>query len=313
MKKYPLLIEPTIASSLWGGDGLNEYYNHTGKASEAYVLSTLKDKPSTIINGSLVGKTLSTIFEDYPYWIHTNEPKEFPIIIKLANTKDFPSVQVHPSDIYAKSHMHCLGKVEAWYIVDAEENAGVYVGFNKDTSKEEVYERINNGTLLDIMNFQPVKKGDIVEIDAGNLHTMTGGIKLIAIQENCDITYRMYDFDRNDVSRPLSIDEGLTVTNFNKSEHFILKLPILLENNNVIHKKDFAPYFTISDISTDGMALYNEDSLMWIMTLDGDLAIEYVRMGKLLTQIVPKMYSVILPRDFRCKIKNRARIIKVEF
>lgn len=312
MKKYPLLIEPTFNNAVWGGENLNQYYNHTGTASEAYVLSTIEGKPSLIANGSLVGKDLRTVFADYPYWVNENETKPFPLQIKLIETKHSPSVQVHPSDIFAMSNLNSLGKSEIWYIVDANEGSGVYVGFNKDTDINEVKNRIEDNTLIDIMNFSPVKAGDVVEINAGNVHSLSGGIKAIAIQENCDITYRLYDFGRNDIKRPLEIEKGLKVTNFSKTEHFMVKLPIALDNDNVILRKDFPPYFNFAEVKTEGIALSSDNHLIWLMTTEGDMTIEYIRMGKLLTQIVPNMHAVVIPRGLRCKIKGHTTFIKVE-
>lgn len=311
MKKYPLIIKPSLNHAVWAGQGLNKYYSTDKNISEAFVLSTVEGKMSYIDNGSLKGKELGDVLTDYPYWIDQKESELFPLKIMLASTGDFPSIQVHPNDVCAMK-LNSLGKSEFWYVINASEDSGVYVGFNKDTNKAEVMSKIKDGTILDIMNFKKVKAGDIIEIDGCNLHTMTKGITLLAIQENCDITYRLYDFNRHNSNRPLNLKEGLNVANFAKTDNFVVKLPIVLDKDNVIYKKDFEPYFSFSEVDTSGTIIDNDKSLVWLLNLGGEMVIEYVRMGKLLQEIVPSMRAVIIPRGLRCRIKNKAKFIKIE-
>lgn len=291
---------------------MTKYYDSEDNIAEAYVLSTLDNKVSVIGNGSLVGKNLTTIYDDYPSWF--NEFRQhFPILIKLADTGDYTSIQVHPNDAYAMGHFHGYGKGEIWYVIDADEGSGVYVGFKEDITKEELLEAIANDTILDKLNFQPVKKGDVVEIDAGNLHTMTKGLTVLAIQENSDVSYRIYDFNRSpDKNRPLDIDKALEVINYNKTENAIVKLPMIISKNKIISKKDFSPYFIFSECEMNNDRICNEDSMIWLISIEGDFSLEYLRMNKYTITPVKEMCGVVIPRGLECKVLGKAKIIKIE-
>ena len=140
----------------------------------------------------------------------------FPVLIKLIDACQDLSVQVHPDDRYAREHEGGEnGKTECWYIVDCEEGAALAYGFNRELTKEEFRASIQNGTLLDVVQLMPVNKGDVFFIEPGTLHAIGAGILIAEIQQNSNITYRVYDYDRVGLDgkpRELHIDKAVDVT-----------------------------------------------------------------------------------------------------
>ena len=143
----------------------------------------------------------------------------FPLLIKLIDAKENLSVQVHPSDEYALKHENSYGKTEMWYVIDAEQGSGLYVGLNKDYSQEEIKRAINENSILNYLNFFEVKPGDCYLIKSGTIHAIGKGVRLIEIQQNSNITYRLYDYLRKDKDghyRELHIDKALDVIDYHK-------------------------------------------------------------------------------------------------
>lgn len=134
---------------------------------------------------------------------------DYPLLIKLIQANETLSVQVHPEDDYAARVENTYGKTECWYILDAKPNATLVCGLNKDYSREELSEAINNKTLDNCLKYVPVEKGDFVFIPAGTVHAIQGGLRILEIQQPSDITYRLYDWGR---PREIHIEKGLDVT-----------------------------------------------------------------------------------------------------
>lgn len=134
---------------------------------------------------------------------------DYPLLIKLIQANETLSVQVHPEDDYAARVENTYGKTECWYILDAKPNATLVCGLNKDYSREELSEAINNNTLDNCLKYVPVEKGDFVFIPAGTVHAIQGGLRILEIQQPSDITYRLYDWGR---PREIHIEKGLDVT-----------------------------------------------------------------------------------------------------
>ena len=143
----------------------------------------------------------------------------FPVLIKLIDAKDNLSVQVHPSDEYALKYENSFGKTEMWYIVEAAQGAGIYLGFNRDVSKEEYETAIKENRLTELLNFYEVKAEECYFIPSGTIHAIGKGCLIYEIQQNSNLTYRVYDYgrkDKNGNERELHIDNALKVTNLNK-------------------------------------------------------------------------------------------------
>lgn len=217
--KYYRLIAPT-QPYLWGGKKL---FNFGKKSSddiiaESWELSFLKEGKSEVeIEG--VRHNLEDILSPYEYGSNYTKYSCFPVLIKFIDSNKDLSVQVHPSDEYALKYEHSLGKTEMWYIIDSEPDSYIYVGLNDDYSKEEILEKIKNGNILDIMNHIKVKKGDCFYIPSGTLHAIGKGCLICEIQENSNLTYRVYDYhrvDKNGKERELHIDKAIAVINTNK-------------------------------------------------------------------------------------------------
>ena len=212
----PIKLTPALKDYLWGGTRLKTEFkmeSNLDKIAEAWVLSCHPDGPSTAN-----GKTLQEIVEElgeeclgtrgalFPF---------FPILIKLIDARSPLSIQVHPSDEYALEHENQFGKSEMWYIVDCDEGASLYYGFNREITAEEFAERIKNDTLLEVLNKVPVKKGDCFFIDAGTIHAIGEGILIAEIQQNSNCTYRVYDYGRvgaDGKPRDLHVEKALAVT-----------------------------------------------------------------------------------------------------
>lgn len=221
MRLYPLKLKAALKDYLWGGAKLKtDFHKDTDweKVAESWELSCHKDGQSVIENGARQGLTLAEYIELEGRRVLGERAAAFsyfPILIKLIDARDNLSVQVHPDNAYALEHEGEYGKTEMWYIVDCEEGASLLYGFQTPITKEEFKERIENETLLPVLNRVPVKKGDVFFIDAGTLHAIGKGIVIAEIQQNSNTTYRIYDYGRlgsDGKPRALHTDKALDVT-----------------------------------------------------------------------------------------------------
>ncbi len=218
---YPIKLTPALKDYIWGGDRLKREYGiktDLDIVAEAWVLSCHPDGASVVVNGDYAGLTLTQLIEKAGADILGTKAREFeffPILVKLIDAKGNLSIQVHPSDEYALKNEGQYGKTEMWYVVDCDENAYLYYGFNRELTKEEFRERIENDTILEVLNKVPVKKGDCFFIEAGTIHAIAEGLLIAEIQQNSNLTYRVYDYGRVDANgnpRELHINEAIEVT-----------------------------------------------------------------------------------------------------
>lgn len=230
------LLNPAIISPIWGGTKLFSY----GKKSEhptigeSWELSMIPEHPSLIASGENAGKPLYLVAKNEDIGTKAASFEIFPTLIKFIDSAQFLSVQVHPSDEYALRVEHQLGKTEMWYVLDAEEGAGLYLGFNRDTSPEEVRRRVADGSIEEILNFIPVHPGESYFIPSGTVHAIGAGVTVIEIQQNSTITYRLYDYKRKDANgneRELHIEKALDVLNYHKYEPTEFRLPLIGESS----------------------------------------------------------------------------------
>ena len=218
MKHVPFLLRPVGKDYLWGGERLKtEYHKQIDLTplAETWECSTHPDGCSIVDSGAAAGKPLRTVLQEHPEYlgIYANSEGELPILIKLIDAKKDLSVQVHPDDAYAKQYENGQnGKTEMWYIAEAEEGAGIYLGFRESVTKEECEKAIKENTLSDKLRFYPVKKGEHYFVPAGTVHAICAGCLVYEIQQNCDLTYRIYDYGRRDKNgnlRELHIKKAL--------------------------------------------------------------------------------------------------------
>ena len=211
-----LKLTPSCKDYLWGGSRLRSDFgikSDLNPLAEAWVLSCHPDGPSYLPDGSTFQQYINT----HPGCLGTHCEKfsEFPILAKLIDAKKDLSIQVHPSNEYALEHEHQYGKTEMWYVLDAEPGAFLYHGFAHEITREEIARRIQENTLTEVLNAVPVKKGDVFFIPAGTLHSICKGIVIAEVQQNSNVTYRVYDYRRvgaDGKPRALHIEQALAVT-----------------------------------------------------------------------------------------------------
>jgi len=213
----PIKVIPAFKDYIWGGQKLRTVYGkHTDLSplAESWELSCHPDGLSTVAGSN--GKTLDRYIAENPGCLGTGyDSTELPILIKLIDAKSDLSVQVHPSDEYALSHEGEYGKTEMWYVLDCEENASLFYGFERPVTKEEYAAAIRDGRLTDILHRVQVKPGDVFFIPAGTVHAIGAGILICEIQQNSNTTYRVYDYNRRDKDgnlRPLHVEKALEVS-----------------------------------------------------------------------------------------------------
>ena len=217
----PFKLSPAFKDYLWGGRKLVTDFNKKcdfEKVAESWELSTHKDGSSIISSGEFCGMSFLDYINKYGKEVLGKNALAFdffPILIKFIDAKDSLSIQVHPDDEYAMKVEGEYGKTEMWYILDCDEGASLYYGFNREITKEEFLDRIKNNTILEVLNSVPVKKGDVFFIDSGTVHAIGPGIVICEIQQNSNTTYRVYDYDRRDKfgnARELHIEKAADVS-----------------------------------------------------------------------------------------------------
>jgi mannose-6-phosphate isomerase len=222
---YPLLFEPIFKERIWGGTKLKEVLNKSFDGSqigESWELSTVDNDISVVVNGAFEGLNLNQLIEKYPtevLGIKTIQyfGNNFPLLFKFIDAKEDLSIQVHPNDALAKERHNSFGKTEMWYVMQADDNARLVVGFKDKTNKKEYQEHLENKTLVAVLNEAPVKVGDAFFLETGTVHAIGAGVLIAEIQQTSDITYRLYDWDRvdaNGVGRELHTDLALDAINF---------------------------------------------------------------------------------------------------
>lgn len=216
---YPLKMQPAFKDYLWGGNRLpTEYGKITSldPVAESWEVSCHPDGESVVANGPLAGESLACLVAANPALMGTLcAGGPFPLLIKLIDAKQGLSLQVHPDDEYARRVEGQQGKNEMWFVMEADPGAELVVGFPQPVSRQELADRIAADSLMEVVRRVPVKAGDCFCIPAGMLHAIGGGILIAEIQQNSNVTYRVYDYGRRDAAgnlRELHVDKALDVT-----------------------------------------------------------------------------------------------------
>lgn len=270
-----LKLKPSCKDYIWGGHRLVEEYHKEYEGdvlAETWELSCHPDGPSMIVNGIHGGKTLQQYIEEQGKEVlgtHCRRFRDFPILIKFIDAKDNLSIQVHPDNRYALKNEGQYGKTEMWYVMDAGKEAFLYYGFKREVSQEEFARRIQEDTLLEVLNAVPVQKGDVLFIESGTIHAIGKDILIAEIQQNSNVTYRVYDYGRvgkDGKKRDLHIEKALAVTN---------RVPIVKDQSSYPHVAD-CDYFTVDKLNLDGKVMkkmegnVSEASFASILMLDGE-------------------------------------------
>lgn len=225
-KNRPLLLRPVGKDYLWGGSRLNDDFEKNiplAPLAETWECSTHPDGQSSVSGGDFDGKTLAEVLEIHPEYLglrHRGE-KELPLLIKFIDAKQDLSVQVHPTDDYARLHENGqLGKTEMWYVLDAKPGTSLIYGLRQDCTGEVLRRAIEAGDVMKYLQKVPIHRDDLFFIPPGTIHAIGAGALVAEIQESSNLTYRLYDYDRvdrNGRKRPLHIEKALDVANLHGS------------------------------------------------------------------------------------------------
>ena len=225
-KNKPFLLRPSGKDYLWGGRRLNDEFEKNidlSPLAETWECSTHPDGPSFVSSGEFDGMELAEVLRAHPEYLGERHRGEtaLPILIKFIDAKKDLSVQVHPTDEYAKENENGqLGKTEMWYVLDAGRDAKLVYGLRQDCTKDELRTALADGTVMKYLQKVPIHKDDLFFIPAGTIHAIGAGALVAEIQESSNLTYRLYDYDRvgkDGRKRELHIDKALEVANLNSS------------------------------------------------------------------------------------------------
>jgi len=278
-KLYPLQFNPILKERIWGGTKLQTVLNKPISSKitgESWELSTVEGDISIVSNGNLVGKSLTEIINEYPIEllgknVYNRFGKQFPLLFKFLDAREDLSIQVHPNDELARKRHNSFGKTEMWYIMQADENARIIVGFKEDSNAEEYVKNLENKTVLSLLNDVEVHAGDVFFLETGTVHAIGAGLVVAEIQQTSDITYRIYDFDRVDANgktRELHVDLALKAINYKTTQAKRDYSKIQNESNAIVD----CSYFTTNIIPLDGQISVNKngDSFTVYMCIDGN-------------------------------------------
>ena len=282
---YPLKFKPIFKEKIWGGQKINSIlkkdFSPLSNCGESWEISSVKDNVSLVSNGFLEGNDLNELIEVYMGdlvgdKVYEKFGNEFPLLIKFIDANDFLSVQVHPDDALALKRHNTFGKTEMWYIIQADENAKLISGFNREVDQSIYQKNLEDKTLKEILNYEAVKAGDAFFIPAGRVHAIGPGILLAEIQQTSDITYRIYDWDRIDdkgISRELHTKQALDAIDY---KHLSNYKTIYEEKLNETIQIVNCPYFTTNTLHINKpfqKEYYSIDSFVIYMCINGELQI----------------------------------------
>lgn len=251
MNIYPLKFKPILKERLWGGTKLKEVLGkpiESDITGESWEISTVKGDVSVVANGEFADTSLQDLINKYSgallgQSVVERFGKEFPILIKFIDAKQDLSIQLHPNDTLAKERHNSFGKTEMWYIMDADSDANLIVGFKKDVSKSEYSKSLEENRLHELLNYEKVKEGDTFFINTGKIHAIGAGVLLAEIQQTSDITYRVFDFNRKDKNgnlRELHTELALDAIDYKSKDDFKVRYT---DEEDIVNEMVDCPYF----------------------------------------------------------------------
>lgn len=283
-----LFLDPVFKQQIWGGNKLHTDWGYDipgDNTGECWAIAAHPNGDGFIVSGDYNGYTLSKLWIEKPE-IFRNVDKngqikadKFPLLVKIIDAKDDLSIQVHPDDKYANVNENgSLGKTECWYILDAPKDAKLVVGHNAQ-NKEELSKMIGEGLWSELIREVPVKKGDFIQIDPGTVHAIKGGLQILETQQNSDITYRVYDYDRLTDGKPrqLHVKQSIDVItvpakSVEDSIQYVDNLP-----KNELNKLVKCDYYTVYKMDIEGEFSFNMDKPFMLFSVIegcGDITIE---------------------------------------
>lgn len=279
--KELLFLEPVFTHNIWGGTRLREDFGYDVEGDdigECWGISAHEHGDCTVKEGTYAGKKLSVLWKEVPELFGRYESERFPLLTKIIDAKDDLSIQVHPDDAYAAAHENgSYGKMECWYILDCKENATIVIGHNA-TTHEELEDMITNKRWDAFIRQVPIKKGDFLQIDPGTVHAIKGGTLILESQQNSDITYRVYDYDRlsNGQLRLLHVAQSIDVITVPAKGVEESVCPTDNIPKNVLHELIACPRYRVFKLDVEGEATFTQTYPFLLMsvvegtgTLDG--------------------------------------------
>ena len=271
---YPLKFQPILKDKIWGGQKLQQLLHKptTSKnAGESWEISDVEGDTSVVANGALQGSSDLLGEKNFRQF-----GTKFPLLIKFIDAKEDLSVQLHPNDQLAKARHNSFGKTEMWYVVQADPESNLIVGFNQKMTQELYLKHLEDKTLQSILNFDAVQAGDTYFIEVGRIHAIGAGVLLAEIQQTSDITYRVHDWDRVDSEgneRELHNDIALEAFDFDMPDNFRVDYT---KDSNSPTELVSCPYFTTNVLKVNDTILKENthDSFMIYMCVEGKAQIE---------------------------------------
>ena len=277
---YPFTFKPILKKVIWGGSDICPFKGITpveNGVGESWELSHVEGNYSIVDNGELEGKSLDELIRSYGKELLGEKVMErfgttFPLLIKFIDARDNLSIQVHPDDELAKKRHNSFGKTEMWYVIKAEKGAGLYSGFSEQIDAEEYVKRVENNTIMDVLQRYDVNEGDVFFLPAGRVHAIGAGCFIAEIQQTSNITYRIYDYNRKDANgktRELHTDLAREAINYEVLDDYRTKYePLKDEPVELVA----CPYFTTSlyDMTEEISCDYSElDSFVIFICMEG--------------------------------------------
>ena len=314
---YPLQFEPILKERIWGGEKLKTVLAkpiESTTVGESWELSTVEGDVSVVANGELKGTSLMTLIDESPNEIlgtavYNRFGKQFPLLFKYLDAREDLSIQVHPNDELAKERHNSFGKTEMWYIMQADEDARIIVGFKEKSNADEYVTNLKNKSLLTILDDVKVKSGDVFFLETGTVHAIGAGLVVAEIQQTSDITYRIYDFDRVDAQgngRELHIDLALDAINYDKVDTYKEYAKAVNQSNTVVD----CPYFTTNFIPLEGEKVVSKNGATFTVYMCVEGAFELECNG--VKYSYKKGDTVLLPAAIQLFVLNgRASVLEI--
>ena len=320
MLHTPLKFTPLYKYRMWGGEKLKTHLNKKyseNSIGESWEISDVSGDQTMVSEGEHKGKTIKNLIEEYGAdflgkSVYEKFGNDFPLLIKFIDAKTPLSIQVHPSDELAKERHNSFGKNEMWYVMQADDNAELLVGFDKKLNKETYKKVLEENEILKVLHTEKVTAGDVFNIPTGRVHAIGAGVLLAEIQQTSDITYRIYDYNRVDeklgTTRELHTEQALDAIDFTVENSY--KTSYNSPENKISHLVH-TPYFKTNILTLNGdlnMDYTAIDSFVIYMCVEGNASLECNSESfKLNTG-----ETILLPATInKIQLKGTARLLEV--